>query len=358
MHERYKDRDGPGQSAGKAVKKRSPAIMHIVNIPWYSGLAGYAEDMAVFSRKSGHEVIFAAVEDSPLMEKVKKNFKTIPLNGRRPADTIRSIKTIRKSLDGVDMIFAHTGSSFFLAVAASLFKKVRVFNIIMHKFAFGVVAPTGGIKKIFLDFGIPEDKIYYLPPVVDSDIFYPQPLKSANTIGIVGRLDRVKGHEVLIDSLPLVKEEIEDIKVIVIGDEKGVKEKDLIQKARKLGVADSLKFMGKVRYETIPAIMAECRAGIIPSLGSEAVSRAAVEWMAAGRPVIASRVGCLEEIIINNYNGFSVSPGDPEELGIRIIELLKVGELNSQMAEKAEIYARRHFTPKVYRKYLKKILDE
>ncbi|MEA3506904.1 MAG: glycosyltransferase family 4 protein [Elusimicrobiota bacterium] len=354
------------------MKGKPAKILHIVNIPWYSGLAGYAEDMADFSIKFGYEVLFAAVEGSPLMEKLQKKFKSLPLHGRGPADTLRSIKTIRKALDGVDMIFAHTGSSFFLAVGASLFKKVRVyrvraergrikkniFNIIMHKFAAGVVAPTIGIKKIFLDFGIPENKIYYLPPVVDSDIFYPQPLKSANTIGIVGRLDKVKGHEVLIESLPLVKEEIEDIKVIVIGDEKGVTEKDLIKKARKLGVAGSLRFMGKVKYETIPVIMGECRAGIIPSLGSEAVSRAALEWMAAGRPVIASRVGCLEEIIINNYNGFSVYPGDSEELGIRIIELLKVGEHNSQMAKKAEIYVRQHFTPEVYSKYLKKILDE
>ncbi len=351
---------------------RKNNIMQIINIPWYSGLASYAEDMGIYSQKAGYDIDFAVVGESELIEKIQKNFRTLSLYGRSPVNTFKSILKIRRSLNNTKFIFAHTGSSFFLGVAASLFKKTKVyrvraergkikkniFNIILHKLAAGVIVPTIPIKKVFQKFGIKDRKIYYLPPVVDSDNFYPQPLKKSNIVGIVGRLDKIKGHGVLIESLTLVKREIEEIKLIIAGNEEGVTEKKLMDKARRLGVAGNIRFMGKVKYGTIPAIMAECRAGIIASLGSEAVSRVAVEWMACGRPVIASKVGCLEQFIINNYNGFLVSPGDPEELGIRIIELLKIRDLNQKMAQKAGKYAAQHFTPEIYVRNLKKILDE
>ncbi|MDA3793503.1 MAG: glycosyltransferase [Elusimicrobia bacterium] len=360
----------------KPVLTRKNKILHIVNIPWYSGLAAYGEDMAFYSEKYSdkfsYDIEFATVKDSALTEKIKKNFKTIELYGRNSPDTLKSIFKVSRSLNNTKIIFAHTGSSFFLAIAASLFKKVKVyrvraergkikkniFNIILHKLAAGVIAPTMQIAEDFKEFGIKEKKIFFLPPVVDLNNFSAQPLNKSNLIGIVGRLDKVKGHKILIKSLALIKEQIPDIELIIIGKEEGVAEDELIKEAKSLGVADKIKFMGKVKYETIPILMAECRIGVIPSLGSEAVSRVAVEWMAVGRPVVASNVGCLEEFIGNKYNGFLVSPGDPGELAERIIDILKTGWINEKMAEQAAKYCQEHFTPELYNMYLKKILDE
>src|SRR5205814_6336318 len=65
-------------------------------------------------------------------------------------------------------------------------------------------------------------------------------------------------------------------------------------------------FLGYQKY--IPDVMSACTLGVIPSIGSEAVSRVALEWMASGRPVIATKVGCLPEIVQEGQTGYLVEP--------------------------------------------------
>ena len=63
--------------------------------------------------------------------------------------------------------------------------------------------------------------------------------------------------------------------------------------------------------------------GVISSVGSEAVSRVALEWMAAGRPVVATRVGCLPEIVKDGQSGLLVDPRNASALAQAIGNLLR-----------------------------------
>ena len=68
-----------------------------------------------------------------------------------------------------------------------------------------------------------------------------------------------------------------------------LKQRDLKTHGQRLGIEDQVKFLGY--QKSVADVMSDCTIGVIASTGSEAVSRVALEWMAAGRPVVATRVG-------------------------------------------------------------------
>ncbi len=333
-------------------------ILHIINIPWYSGLAKYAIDMARYMDLSGENVIFAVVGNSPLYRRLKGLYKVIPFPGRGIFNSIRSLFKIFKIRDEIKLVFAHTGSSCFIGLFSGI-KVIRVraeqgkvkkniFNILIHKLVKAVIVPTEAIKRDFMEFVTAKDKIFFLPPVVDTEIFKTSQLSEDTVIAIVGRLDEVKGHRVLIESLPLIKKEFPDVKVVIAGNEEGVKWDELKRYAEKLNVEECISYKGYLTDEEIAEVMKTSRVGIIPSLGSEAVSRVALEWMASARPVVASNVGVLSEIVQNGYNGFIVEPNNCRQLSSSIVKILKDTELNVKMGKNALKYIEKNFSPSVY----------
>ena len=167
-------------------------------------------------------------------------------------------------------------------------------------------------------------------------------------IEIVGRLDEVKFHRFLIERLPLIMKEFPDVKVVIAGNEEGVKWDELKRYAEKLNVEECISYKGYLTDEEIAEVMKTSRVGIIPSLGSEAVSRVALEWMASARPVVASNVGVLSEIVQNGYNGFIVEPNNCRQLSSSIVKILKDTELNVKMGKNALKYIEKNFSPSVY----------
>ena len=71
--------------------------------------------------------------------------------------------------------------------------------------------------------------------------------------------------------------------------------------------------------------------GVVPSLGSEAVSRATLEWMALGRPVVASRVGGIPDMVEDGVTGLLVEPGDSDALQDALLSLLNDPKLAERL---------------------------
>jgi len=78
--------------------------------------------------------------------------------------------------------------------------------------------------------------------------------------------------------------------------------------------APFLRFRGWQDQASLPALMAECHAAVVPTVAQEALGRTAVEAMGAGRPVIASRIGGLPFTIIEGFTGLLAKPADPADL--------------------------------------------
>jgi glycosyltransferase involved in cell wall biosynthesis len=124
-----------------------------------------------------------------------------------------------------------------------------------------------------------------------------------------------KGHDVLLDALPLIRARVPRASVLLAGD--GELEPDLRARAARLGPA--VRFLG--RRDDIPALLAASDLVVLPSL-AEALPTALMEAAAAGRPVVATDVGGTAEIVQDGGTGLLVPPAEPAPLADAAAALL------------------------------------
>jgi len=139
----------------------------------------------------------------------------------------------------------------------------------------------------------------------------------APVIGIVGRLDRGKGHEVLLRAMPRILAGRPGTVLLVVGE--GPEGERLAALARALGIESSCRFLGHV--EPVQPCYEASDVVAVPSF-REGFCYTAVEAQALGRPLVASRAGSLPEVMAEGRSGLLVPPGEPEPLAAALLELL------------------------------------
>jgi glycosyltransferase involved in cell wall biosynthesis len=130
----------------------------------------------------------------------------------------------------------------------------------------------------------------------------------------VGRLIPIKGHDVLLRALAQARRVVPRLRLDVVGS--GPLDEQLRAQAAELGLGDAVRFVGHVA----PVPYEEGAIVVVPSLG-EGFGMVALEAMERGRPVIASDVGGLPEIVANEETGLIVPAGDAQALAWAIAEL-------------------------------------
>lgn len=139
-----------------------------------------------------------------------------------------------------------------------------------------------------------------------------------NIVGIVARLVPPKDLETLLDAFKRVLEFLPSAQLWLIGD--GPLRGKLEARASQLGVNGSVVFLG-VRND-IPALLSQCDIGVLSSC-YEGLPNAILEYMAAGLPVIATRVGGIPDVVLDGETGLIVPPGDSGALSGALLSLLK-----------------------------------
>jgi glycosyltransferase involved in cell wall biosynthesis len=139
----------------------------------------------------------------------------------------------------------------------------------------------------------------------------------APIVGVVGRLEPEKGHPTLIDAWPLVLRRVPDAYLLVVGE--GSRDEALREQAAALGVADRVVFTG--RRDDVPAVTAALDVAVLPSY-REAQGLSILEAMALSRPVVASDVGGIPEMVEHGRTGLLVPPHDDTALADAIVRLL------------------------------------
>lgn len=127
----------------------------------------------------------------------------------------------------------------------------------------------------------------------------------------VAHLVPVKGHPDLINAFAIVKDELPNLKLLLIGDGEPDYVQELKNLVKHLGLQGRVIFGGK--SDNVPSILKMCD-GKVLATRREAFGAALVEAMAAGLPVIATRSGGPEEIVVNGETGWLVDAGKPEAL--------------------------------------------
>ena len=141
--------------------------------------------------------------------------------------------------------------------------------------------------------------------------------EDAQIVGVIARLEAEKGHRTLLEAWPLVLAAQPRAWLLIVGE--GSERDSLEAEAASLGISDRVVFTG--RREDVPAVTAALDVSVLPSY-REAQCLSVLEAMALGRPVVASRVGGIPEMIEDGVSGLLVPPNDREALASAIVRLL------------------------------------
>jgi glycosyltransferase involved in cell wall biosynthesis len=147
----------------------------------------------------------------------------------------------------------------------------------------------------------------------------PMPIAASGPIACVARLDDRKGHRVLFDALALLEDHGEQPVVELLGD--GPARPALEAEARERGLAGQLQFRGWQTEEGVRACLDRCRFLVLPSR-AEGLPVAIMEAVARGRPVIATAIAGIPEIVEDGRNGRLVPAGDAPALAAAMRQLL------------------------------------
>lgn len=136
-------------------------------------------------------------------------------------------------------------------------------------------------------------------------------------LGVLGRLVPIKGHRYLVEALPAILKEFPTAMLLFVGE--GPEREALAAQAAALGVTQQVRMVG-ARFD-LPSYVAACDVIVQPSL-NEGMGRTVLEALVMGKPVIASRVGGLPDLIDHGGNGLLVAPASPSALAHAACSLL------------------------------------
>jgi glycosyltransferase involved in cell wall biosynthesis len=219
-----------------------------------------------------------------------------------------------------------------------------------------IVADAQVIKKQLVEQnGIPADKIAVIGSGVDLAKFAPERdrMKLRQELGFsaetplivnIGMIRYDKGQTKLIKAARIVLQQRPDARLILVGQATGDRwrEAQLHQRIHEAGFENKIIMLG-YRWDT-PDILAAADIVVIASLGTEASSIVLREAFAAGRPVVATKIGDVPEIVKDCENGLTVEPDNWEALAGAILEFLSNKQLAAHCAANALRYARDHFS--------------
>jgi len=203
------------------------------------------------------------------------------------------------------------------------------------------IAPSKFLKNKFVEFGIPENKIVYLPnfveichssslchsreggnPLLNNNEFKNNffPSQENNYLLYFGRFSKEKGIDVLIKAMTLVNKKIK-LKIVGNGPEK----ENLKKMVEKLKINSQIQFLGYKNQNELKEIIKNSLAVVAPSQWYENCPLSILEAFSFSKPVIASNLGGIPELVENKKTGFLFEPSNAKDLAEKI-NLLFVSE--------------------------------
>ena len=223
-----------------------------------------------------------------------------------------------------------------------------------------IAATEAERSQLEMLYGLNHQKVSIVPPGVNTHHFYPIPPDEAKeAIGIspgdrmalfVGRIEPLKGVDTLIQAMSILKKRCKsfacpDYLVVIGGDPEGDEEKlsDEMQRLQELcgelGLDEIVLFLGKRGQNTLPYYYSAAEVVVMPSF-YESFGMVALEAMACGTPVVASRVGGLAFLVKDGETGYIVPAQDPEALAQKLRSLFVDHDLRAQFGKAAAEYAK------------------
>ena len=168
----------------------------------------------------------------------------------------------------------------------------------------------------------------YVDRSIHSEDVTNRPADASFRLVFVARLDHVKGVGELLEAVAALAPAHPGLRLDLAGDGPGRSSYEA--KARSLGIADRVTFHGYVNQTAVAELLATGDAYVLPSF-AEGVPVGLMEAQASGLPVIATQVGGVSELVVDDVTGFVCRPGDRTQLTDRISTLMADAELRHRM---------------------------
>jgi glycosyltransferase involved in cell wall biosynthesis len=228
------------------------------------------------------------------------------------------------------------------------------------KWAFGqadaLIAISEFVSDSLVGAGYDRARVHTILNSVDLPVWDPglDPAEGRRSLGVpadaplllsVARLFRWKGHEELVRAIALVRREVPDVRLAIVGadDPQGVgTAAKLADLARELGVSGNVALVG--HRKDIAKLLAACDIFALPSF-EEPFGLVFAEAMAMKRPVVALDNGGTPEVVTNGENGLLAPPADVPRLAEHILTLIRDPSLRKRMGELGRRRVEARFTP-------------
>ena len=208
-----------------------------------------------------------------------------------------------------------------------------------------------------------EEKTVRVYSGIEPDLFHPTTRDIKNrirkkwklkqndaVIGIVSKLWDGKGHAVLINAFKELKKEIKNVRLLIVGE--GYLYDELVRMVDMHRLKDSVQFTGF--QADVPEIIATFDVAVLPSF-FEGMGRVLLEAMAMEKPVVASRVGGIPDLVEHGINGFLVRPGNVEELTGALKKILGDKRLAGRMGKEGRKRVKEQFSADVMVQSIEKV---
>ncbi len=270
-----------------------------------------------------------------------------------PYTALRLAGFLRKKR--IDVVHTHLSTASLIGAIAAKIAKVPCVSHVHgftsaapYRFSDRIIAVSQAVADHLESQKIATEKITVIHNGIDSRHLVPIEINEAKkeigipqetpVIGVFGRLDKVKGQDVAIETISKLHYCFSDARLLVCGT--GKDENYLRRLARERGVDDRTIFTGFV--EDTAKYMCACDVVFVPSR-KEAFGLACAEAMALARPVVATKVGGLAEIIGDEDAGFTVTRSSPKHAAKIMRSLIENKQLAEDTGKRARERVLQHF---------------
>jgi glycosyltransferase involved in cell wall biosynthesis len=228
-------------------------------------------------------------------------------------------------------------------------------------FAIGRFAPTrvlsvsDSARLPLIEGGIPSDRVTTLYNGIDlaglrsAAARVPAPENGVVLVGSIGRMTPLKGHAVVIDAAARLLERGVQARFIIAGaaaHEAPGHLKELRARVERLGIADRVELISP--FDDLAALLSGLDVLVHASVLPDSLPTTVIESMALGKPVVATALGGVPELIRDTENGYLVPPNDAGRMADAVAELLAAPERRAALGEAAYVEATARFDVGVF----------
>jgi glycosyltransferase involved in cell wall biosynthesis len=339
-------------------------ILHTEASPGWGGQEIRILSEASAFAKRGFRIILVGQPGAPLIKEGPHHGLAVrPLAMHGPMD-VRACWQLRRIMraEDVDLVHTHSSIDAWLAGFAARSRGLPVVrsrhvsipvkrrrNFVYNALSDRIISSGEAIRQVLIAAGVSPEKIVSIPAGVDRARFHPglsgervrQELGlDGLVVGMVAMFRHSKGHRVLLQAIPQVLTHEPGATFVWVGD--GIEFEQLRGEVARAGLTSKVRLTGY--REDVPSLLAAMDMVVLPSIKSDGVPQVLLQALAMRKPVVASAVGGIPEVIQHQRTGVLVPPNDPPALAAAVVQVLRQRAQAAEWAQAGSQFVETHYT--------------